>query len=840
MKKYLNKFSLALIFILLLVIIPSKINALSYKSDFVNLEDSVEFSTNEFTIDLQYIVYTNGTSENPSSIIGYAVRKTDDIYYYHYVIYYYNSNKEEIGITDGYGDIWEKSYIQPNISTASFFSNDLEQSNVYNGYKLSDIKYYKLFIEPSTVEIVQDNLYNDNTNLNSNGINNITDFNTVDMIATSLEDTDNNNSDENYNSNSEYILNSYNINIIVNENNTLNITEKIGAYFYAEKHGIFRKIPLRNEVKRLDGTISKNRAKISDIKVSESYSLKTENGYKVIKIGDANHILTGQKNYEISYLYNLGKDSMSEYDELYFNLIGNEWDTSISNITFTIKMPKDFDSSKLGFSSGTLGSTDSSKITYNVDGNIITGKYNGILNRNEALTVRLELPEGYFVNAGIKISPFYYLMFIVPALGLLISFILWYKFGKDEQVVETIEFYPPQGFNSLEVGFLYKGTAESKDVTSLLIYLANKGYIKITETEDKSLFSTGKGFKITKLKEYDGSNENEKMFLEGLFRNSDVKNPERTKELMKIAKENGVDVNYIQDMEAKRISTEKQSVTKSDLYNNFYITMRKIISNINNKKNKELIIEKNTKLKSVAIILFIVATVVTIALITTFEYGDISELDTTLVFCAMYAFFIEVIVSYKMSVIGKIFAFAILLFQLVPFILFISPIGSAIKDDYHYLIGLIFGIICIVGMVILCKAMPKRTKYGNEILGKINGFKKFLETAEKQKLEAMVMENPTYFYDILPFTYVLGVSDKWIEKFESISLQAPDWYDGYSSFNAVTFGSFMNSTMTSASSAMSSSPSSAMSSSSSSDSGGSFSGGGSSGGGSGGGGGGSW
>ena len=85
----------------------------------------------------------------------------------------------------------------------------------------------------------------------------------------------------NYHSNSDYNLNSYDINIIVNENNTLNITEKIGAYFNVEKHGIFRKIPLRNEVTRLDGTTSKNRAKISDIKVSDNYSLSTESGYSI-------------------------------------------------------------------------------------------------------------------------------------------------------------------------------------------------------------------------------------------------------------------------------------------------------------------------------------------------------------------------------------------------------------------------------------------------------------------------------------------------------------------------------------------------------------------------------
>ena len=633
-------------------------------------------------------------------------------------------------------------------------------------------------------------------------------------------------------SNLEYIIDSYDINIIVNENNTLNITEKIGTYFNVNKHGIYRKIPLRNEITRLDGTKSKNRAKISDIKVSDNYSLSTENGYKVIKIGNANYTLTGQKNYEISYLYNLGRDAKKEYDELYFNLIGNEWDTSISNVTFTITMPKEFDSSKLGFSSGYVGSTDSSKITYNVSDNIISGQYNGILKSGEALTVRLELPEGYFVNAGINMPITYYLMFIIPAIGLLISFILWKKHGKDEPVIETVEFYPPEGFNSLEVGFLYKGYAEDKDVTSLLIYLANKGYIKITETEDKSLFSTVKGFEISKLKEYDGSNANEKLFLEGLFKNNGFIDLAKVKEIRAKAKENGEKISYLKAIELATDKTEKQSVTRSDLYNSFYVTMNKILSNINNKKNKNLISEDNKMIKFSAILLLIVA-LVTVILVPTLEYAGFAEAVTTLILCAFYTPFFAVGIFAKVPIVFRIFWLGFTLFHSY-FFFSTTPIASAVKDDYHYLIGVLFGIICIVGMIFLFKIMPKRTKYGNEILGKIKGFKKFLETAEKQKLEAMVMENPTYFYNILPFTYVLGVSDKWIEKFEAISLQAPDWYDGSSSFDTSSFGSFMSSTMKSASSAMSSSPSS------SSGGGGSSSGGGSSGGGSGGGGGGSW
>ena len=118
------------------------------------------------------------------------------------------------------------------------------------------------------------------------------------------------------------------------------------------------------------------------------------------------------------------------------------------------------------------------------------------------------------------------------------------------------------------------------------------------------------------------------------------------------------------------------------------------------------------------------------------------------------------------------------------------------------------------------------------MLGRIKGFKNYLETVEKDKLENMVMQDPSYFYNILPYTYVLGVSDKWIKKFEAISLQAPAWYDCPNGFDATNFGSFMKTTMSSAKNVMSSSPSSSSS--------GSSSGGGFSGGGSGGGGGGSW
>ncbi len=824
MKRNINKFSFFIIFNLvsLLFIIPSKVNALSYESDYVNLEDSVEFSTDEFTIDLEYTVFSNGTPEKSSAITGEAVRKVDNMYYYHYVVYYYNSNKEEIGATDGYNGMWHKLYSQSDLSTGSYFSSFLEQSTLYKNYKLSEIKYYKLFIEPSTKELADNYLYNNSTKLNQNGLDDISDFNTIEMTAIPIDKV-NKNSDANnyhnsliYNGNSEYILNSYDINIVVNENNTLNITEKIGAYFNIEKHGIFRKIPLKKEVKRLDGTISKNRAQISNIKVNDNYSLFTDNGNTVIKIGDANYTLTGQKDYLISYLYNLGKDTRKEYDELYFNLIGNDWDTSISNITFTIVMPKEFESSKLGFSSGSSGSIDSSKVTYNVEGNVINGKYNGTLNSGEALTVRLELPEGYFVGAGFNINIMDYILFLIPIIFLGISIYLWYKFGRDGQVVETVEFYPPQGFNSLEVGFLYKGKAEDKDVVSLLIYLTNKGYIKITETKDESLVSKSQGFKITKLKEYDGNNINEQLFLNGLF----TKNSSFT---LLHNKTSGIS------------SNNPNEVTSMDLYDNFYITMSRILLNINNKENKNKLFEKSIHGNSVFIILMIIVTYCLITIPPILAYGESRLLIVALLFPSIGFSVLFGMLFAKIPIFLKIIVLIWgLSFGGVPWTFIVLP---ALVQYPIYLIEYIVGLLCVLGMIICFKYLPKRTAYGNEMLGKLKGFKNFLETAEKEKLEAMIMQDPTYFYNILPYTYVLGISDKWIKKFETILLQAPSWYDSPNSFDIVSFGLFMNSTMLTAQSVMSSSPSS---DSDRGSSGKVSSGGGLSGGGLGGGGGGSW
>ncbi len=176
---------------------------------------------------------------------------------------------------------------------------------------------------------------------------------------------------DNYNG---YVIENYNIDMVVNENNTFDITETIIANFYVSKHGIYRKIPLRNNIERVDGTTSKNKAKITNLTVDKESKIYNSNGYKVIQIGDPYRTVTGINSYTIKYTYDIGRDKLKNADELYYNLIGTEWDTSVKNVNFRITMPKEFDSSSLGFSTGELYSIGTSIVDCEVNDNVITGR----------------------------------------------------------------------------------------------------------------------------------------------------------------------------------------------------------------------------------------------------------------------------------------------------------------------------------------------------------------------------------------------------------------------------------------------------------------------------------
>lgn len=127
-----------------------------------------------------------------------------------------------------------------------------------------------------------------------------------------------------------------------------------------------------------------------------------------------------------------------------------------------------------------------------------------------------------------------------------------------------------------------------------------------------------------------------------------------------------------------------------------------------------------------------------------------------------------------MNIISSLLIVSIIAWMIA--FLFIKDLDP--RFEILYLIS--FVAIFITGFVSIF--MNQKTDYGQIIYAKVLGFKNYLNTAEKNQLEILVSDDPNYFYDILPYTYVLGISDKWIGTFDknnvpNIDINALNYYE---------------------------------------------------------------
>lgn len=604
-------------------------------------------------------------------------------------------------------------------------------------------------------------------------------------------------------------IQSLDVDMIVSPDNSYTIQERIDVNFFEDDlHGIFRAIPTR--------TYYGKPVEIDNVQVSGyPFQSTRENGLLRLRIGDPDVTVGANAVYDISYTYSIGDDRNEDMDELYFNIVGPQWEIPINQTSFRIEMPQEFDASQVNFTYGNVGSTENTGVNYSVEGNVITGSLDEILYPGQALTIALPLPEGYYTDVEKdipfmeSITRFYPVIFILLfAFGIF----LWFKFGKDNKIYPTVEFYPPDDLTPSELGYIYDSQIDPYDLTAMIVYWADKGYLKIIEEEEETgiVFKKTKS-EITLVKIHnipEDSEEFEKIYFNGLF------------------SEHG----------------SNGEVKIDELENHFYKTLAKVRISLKSSfqgKNNKRFQSKSGKVAS----FFIVITAMILmflSLLYIFSILNPYDIFASLIFAALATVFSSVFLTSAAFILSS-------LKTRLPK----TKVGYGISGIFLSLIviaglaALVFytdsGPISLMGIglaVILYYISPyahKRTKKGDEWMAKILGFKSFIENAEKDRINTLVEEDPQYFYHILPYAMALGVTDKWADQFENIALEAPEWYQNASStraFSAVYFASHLNAQTQSMGQAMSSSPSS-------SGSGGSF-GGGMSGGGSGGGGGGGW
>ena len=85
----------------------------------------------------------------------------------------------------------------------------------------------------------------------------------------------------------------------------------------------------------------------------------------------------------------------------------------------------------------------------------------------------------------------------------------------------------------------------------------------------------------------------------------------------------------------------------------------------------------------------------------------------------------------------------------------------------------LFGLV----MIFVSGYMPAKTSFGSEVHNQVAGFKMYLETAEKYRLQEL---GPEEFEKYLSYAVVFGVEEQWAEKFKDIYDQPPEWYESNS------------------------------------------------------------
>ena len=540
--------------------------------------------------------------------------------------------------------------------------------------------------------------------------------------------------------NSDYKISSYNVDIVISSDNVYEITETIVADFFVPKHGIFRKIPMRYEGQKV---------KISDISVSEQYTQSKNSGDLVLKIGDPDITLTGEKKYILKYTFNMGKDSNEGFDLFYFNIIGTGWDTSISNVTFNINFPIFFEKDDVSFYTGSTGQSSARDVYYEVAGLRISGRV-PFLNYGEGLTAYVILPESAFAGESGNDNSIVFSMAAWALCGLLIlvALYIWNRKGRDPVLYPSVQFNPPDGMTPAEVGYVIDGVVDNRDITSLIFYWADKGYLDVTESGKNE-------FLFIKKKEPNTSNHFETYMFSRLF-------------------------SYGKD----------GWVSTNDLKQEFYEDIPIIKTQIKEKfeKGTRLFTKESKVWSGVLHILSVVPSLILLFVI----MGGLPSFEVLIpaVFMIVGILFsggvaIQTMKKWNIYTRGGKTA-RIILFTLFIVIMTIAffVFAFAMEEEfsmYYHSSGFIIAealrtALATFIMFAFSAATIKRTEYGHSKLEHLLGLKNFINEAEMDKLKQMIDSNPEYFYNILPYAIVLGLEKKWAGKMDGITMPPPEYY----------------------------------------------------------------
>ena len=606
------------------------------------------------------------------------------------------------------------------------------------------------------------------------------------------------------------VIQSFSSDITLRVDGSVEVTEyiEVNAEGIKIRRGIYRDIP----VIMINDDGSKHRSKLEVLSiekdgVAEPFFIESITNGKRIYIGDADIFLQrGTYRYKIKYSMTRMARSFDDYDELYWNATGNFWDFAIRNSVAQITLPDGAIISDLIAFTGPVGSTGQDVKITKTGNNTATFRATRSFSAYEGMSVVAKFQKGILTKPeGMDALMQYlsdrreaYLSLIAVLLVLFYYFFSWNKVGRDPEKGTIIPlYYPPENFSPALVHYIWKMGWKKGGWTAFTAALINLG-VKGLVTIDKKKNST----KISMTEKPAMELPPGELIIYELI---------KSKEVLFINKTNGKKIGSARDAFINLLGTENRHA---------YF------------KNNFLYIIAGFVLSAACILLLVISGILPpVYAIASIGAGIGVGLFTAVIGGLMSGGGVgRFIILFWFIIAGSNMLGTIAItFSGLTSVLSILPAFAAIS--------------IIIANVVFAVLMRAPTIQGRKIMDRIAGFRMYLDTAEKERLN-LAGEPPMTakrFEKILPYAIALGVEKPWSKHFESELARnmVKDARNGYHPYwlSGTSFSpSSVGKDMAALASGMSASMISAQPASSSSSG---FSGG-SSGGGGGGGGGGGW
>jgi len=310
-----------------------------------------------------------------------------------------------------------------------------------------------------------------------------------------------------------YRISNFQSNIHVDQDGSARIEEQITFAFSGEYHGIYRDIPVDypgpggSNYKifiKLDAITDENGGKLK-------YEKSTSGGFLKLKIYVPGAI-DAMKTVNIGYSVSNATRFFEDHDEFYWNVTGNDWPVAIEHAAGIVFFPPEA-TGKLRAQAfeGIYGS--SQHATASVEGPSVSCETTSPLTMRGGLTIDAYIEKGVLHQPSALARFFRFVrsnpVLTLPLWAFVVMFSLWWTKGRDPDPGMSVApmYEPPEKMGPAEVGTLIDDSVDPRDITSVLVDLAVRGYVKIVETQHKGFLSTTKDYEFHLLKDRSQWNE---------------------------------------------------------------------------------------------------------------------------------------------------------------------------------------------------------------------------------------------------------------------------------------------------------------------------------------------